>query len=120
MEAKEIALILLDGKFIAFDKGHKLTLNNTEVTDDCKFELTKPDDLFAIKHKVNDQWLGADATSYSFDICKQLYLKNERYAYESWIVEHPAPPHNQYIAAYVLFERPEGINFSCKLRVVEL
>lgn len=112
-DTKKVGLIMVDGKYIAFNPG--LSFNNN---DPQEFEMSQPDNLFQFKHS-SGKVLGADATQYSQDVCKQLYLTNDRGAYESWNVEHPAD-NPDLISAFITFRRPEGINFSVKLRVVEL
>jgi len=117
MEKQLVALIAFDGKYISVTSTGNIKYNNKDVTPECVFELTKPDGLFSIQQ--NGKWLGADATEHH-DVCNQLYMIDHREGYESWIVERPAIPNNDLISAYILFRRPEGINFSIKLRVVEL
>lgn len=56
---------------------------DTEVTEDNKFELSKPDSLYAVKHIKTGEYLGFDATQYSGDLTTQLYLIANRGAYES-------------------------------------
>jgi hypothetical protein len=111
-DTKRVGLIMLDGKYIAFNPN--LTLNNKSADE---FEMSQPDNLFQFKHVKTGLILGADATENSDNICKQLYLVNHREAYESWNVEHPADDPD-LISAFVTFRRPEGINFSAKLLVV--
>lgn len=113
-DTKKVGLIMVDGKYIAFNPN--LTFNNTSPDE---FEMSQPDNLFQFKHIKTGLVLGADATQYSNDICKQLYLVDHRQGYESWNVEHPADSPD-LISAFITFRRTEGINFSVKLRVVEL
>ena len=115
-ETRKVGLIALDGKYIAFDSKGKVSFNNTSPQP---FIMSQPDSLFAFKQEQTGAYLGADATQYSQDICKQLYLISERGPYESWNVEHPSDSPD-LISAFITFRRPEGNNFSIKLLVVEL
>ena len=117
METQKVALILVDGKYISFNSKGELYLYNGLINEDCKFDLSKPDNLWAIKK--GDKWLGADATQHTPNVASQLYMIDHRAGYESWNVEHPAD-NPDLISAFIIFRRPEGINFSVKLRVVEL
>lgn len=71
------------GLYIHIDDAGNI--NSDLLTPWNGFEISKPDDRFAIKY--NGKYLGADGTQFSPNgICKQLQLVNDRGNYESWFI----------------------------------
>jgi len=65
----------------------KVVFDQTTESAETDWEITKPDDRFAIS-PLSDKtkYLGMDSTTYGNDICKQFYLTDARGNYESFFI----------------------------------
>lgn len=79
METEFVSLVAFD--HYARVEGNKVVFDSLTEVD---FELSKPDDRFAIKY--NGQFVGVDSTIFSPDIRQQYYLTDNRGNYESFFV----------------------------------
>lgn len=77
---------------VAFDHYARLVngvivFDQTTESAATDFEISKPDNRFAIKPVADmSKFLGMDATTYGDNVCKQVTLSNERGNYESWFI----------------------------------
>jgi hypothetical protein len=70
--------------------GYPLHFDRDSIGEDETFEISKPDDRYQIRHVKTNVILGADATQFSADLCRQFYTSGgavkDRGPYESWTV----------------------------------
>lgn len=97
MDKETVGLVGFGGKYLRIDqneagqglfKGYLIHFDRDTVGRDEEFEVTKPDDHYQLRHVATNTILGADATKYSDNICKQFYTMpvNKRGGYESWTI----------------------------------
>jgi hypothetical protein len=128
METKIVAVkgpAGLYGRILAADLGQGLfgwypvKFDCASPDDDCKFELTKPDDKFQLLHQKTDALFGADATGFSSDLTKQFYGKPggpaARGAYESPVIYDGNL--NGTLQGVVEYDSEVGKYFSCAFAV---
>lgn len=88
MKNMTVALIGPGGNYLGVDPGRpgRLLMTATTAGEWEQVELTKPDDRFQLRFIASNLILGADATKYGTDVCKQFYLMpvEARGNYESW------------------------------------
>lgn len=82
MEPEIVSLVAFDHYARVLDG--KVVFDQTTESEDTKFEISKPDDRFAIKK--NDKYVGVDSTIFSPDIRNQYYMTNDRGNYESFFI----------------------------------
>jgi hypothetical protein len=65
----------------------KVVFDQTTESTETDWEVSKPDDRFAIRPVSNtSKYLGMDSTTYGNDICKQFYLTDNRGNYEAFFI----------------------------------
>jgi len=93
-----------------------LLFDRDAATEDCQFEMSKPDDRFKFVHVGTRGLFGLDATKYSGDIGAQFYLKpneNDRGEYESPVVYEG----NRLGVLQGVVEYSDGGYYSCAFAV---
>jgi hypothetical protein len=128
MDSKVVAIQAFAGKFgriLAAESGkgpfgwYPVVFDRDTPDDDCKFDLTKPDDKFKAKHQKTGALLGLDATKFSASLTTQFYGKpnDDRGGYESLSL-YKTP--SGMIIGFIEYNNTEGKYPSCAFSVVEL
>jgi len=130
METERVGLLGPDGKFTRIDpasrgrglfRGCEVVFDRELAGSQETFELTQPDDKFQLRAIEADVILGADATQFGADLCRQFYTSGgdvtARGGYESWtIVRLPSG----IVIAMIEYDREGKRYTSAPLTVVAL
>ena len=102
-------------------RGYPIHFDRDSIGPDETFEISKPDDHYQIRHVRTNVILGADATQFSADVCRQFYTSGgdvtERGAYESWTIFRLRPAGT--IIALIEYNDRGVVYTSAGLNVVE-